>query len=323
MKLRALALAAVLLLAGMRPASGQEVSITTRLSPAAIQIGEYAVIDMVIRTNDLPHTLLTIPREGQMGQAEMISFQVTDTVPLTRTVSQLNARMIVTSFDEGLVQLPAFGVSVGEQSYYSDPLYLKVSVPEVDTTQPERYYGLKPPEAVRLSWWEWLLLCLLHPVTWIVLGVLLLLGGFLWYRRYRRNRPEPEPVRPEPPTPVELFDRRLALLRDGAFVRQADQIVYYDGLLEALRDYLDAARGVESEGFTARDLWLLLQRAPYSLPPDLLRPWVIHSEWIRFADAQARPEWQAEDAGLLTEAVHRLEASAPVAEQERKEGSPV
>ena len=83
-------------------AAAQDVAIKTELTPSAIQIGEYAQIKMTIRTNDLDNTLLVIPEERQMGQAEMIAFEVTDTIAIQGTEVQLNALMTITSFAEGM-----------------------------------------------------------------------------------------------------------------------------------------------------------------------------------------------------------------------------
>ena len=291
--------------------SAQDIAITTELTPSAIQIGEYAQIKMTIRTNDLENTLLVIPEKRQMGQAEMIAFKVLDTIPLHGSEVQLNALMIITSFADGLVELPAFGATVGEVSYFSKPLYLKVTMPEVDTTQPLRYNPIKAPLAVSLRWWEYLLLVLMKPVTWVILGVVLLGGSILWYRHYRRNLPEPKRD-VIPLTALETFDQTIASLRLLPFANQEEQIAYYDGLNAALRIYLTEGLGLDIDGLTARELARMLQRKPYGADASRLEIWVQHSEWIRFADAWAYPEWQVEDATNIYEIVHHLD--------DRKEG---
>jgi len=267
--------------------SAQDIAITTELTPSAIQIGEYAQIKMTIRTNDLENTLLVIAEKRQMGQ------------------------MIITSFADGLVELPAFGATVGEVSYFSKPLYLKVTMPEVDTTQPLRYNPIKAPLAVSLRWWEYLLLVLMKPVTWVILGVVLLGGSILWYRHYRRNLPEPKRD-VIPLTALETFDQTIASLRLLPFANQEEQIAYYDGLIAALRIYLTEGLGLDIDGLTARELARMLQRKPYGADASRLEIWVQHSEWIRFADAWAYPEWQVEDATNIYEIVHHLD--------DRKEG---
>lgn len=294
--------------------SAQEVAITTELTPSSIQIGEYAQIKMTIRTNDLDHTLLVIPEERQMGQAEMIAFEVIDTIPLEGSLVQLHAEMIITSFVEGMAELPAFGVTVGGVSHFSKPLYLKVTMPEVDTTQPLKYNPIKAPLAVSLHWWEYLLLILLNPITWIVLGVAAIVALILWYRHYRRHRPEPEVV-VIPPTALETFDSALARLREQPFASQEEQIAYYDGLITALRSYLTEGLGLDIDELTARELSQLLQSRPYEVSARELEEWVMHSEWVRFADAMAEPEWQATDATTLHTIAHYLDS--------RKEGTDV
>ena len=286
-------------------AVAQDIAITTELTPSTIQIGEYAQIKMTIRTNDLDNTLLVIPQEEQMGQAEMIAFDVTDTIPLQGSEVQLNALMTITSFAEGMAELPAFGVTVGGKSYFSKPLYLKVTMPEVDTTQPLKYNPIKAPVSVSLRWWEYILLVLMNPITWVVLGIVAVVLFILWYRHYKRTRPEPEVV-VVPLTALETFNQTLATLRALPFDQQEEQIAYYDGLITALRSYLTEGLDLEIDELTALELAQLLQKAPYDVAPNTLAQWILHSEWVRFADAWAEHAWQDEDATTIYEVVHQL-----------------
>ena len=96
------------------------------------------------------------------------------------------------------------------------------------------------------------------------------------------------------------------------FANQEEQIAYYDGLIAALRIYLTEGLGLDIDGLTARELARMLQRKPYGADASRLEIWVQHSEWIRFADAWAYPEWQVEDATNIYEIVHHLD--------DRKEG---
>ncbi len=286
-------------------AAAQDIAIKTELTPSTIQIGEYAQIKMTIRTNDLDNTLLVIPEERQMGQAEMIAFEVTDTIAIQGTEVQLNALMTITSFAEGMAELPAFGVTVGGESYFSKPLYLKVTMPEVDTTQPLKYNPIKAPVSVSLRWWEYILLVLMNPITWVVLGIVAVVLLILRYRHYKHTRPEPGVV-VVPLTALETFDQTLATLRALPFDQQEEQIAYYDGLITALRSYLTEGLGLEIDELTARELAQLLQKAPYEVAQSALSHWVIHSEWVRFADTWAERAWQAEDATSIYEVVHQL-----------------
>ncbi|MFC2708813.1 MAG: hypothetical protein ACFN0U_03670, partial [Porphyromonas asaccharolytica] len=74
----------------------------------------------------------------------------------------------------------------------------------------------------------------------------------------------------------------------------------------ALRSYLTEGLGLEIDELTARELAQLLQKAPYEVPQSALAQWVIHSEWVRFADTWAEHAWQAEDATSIYEVVHQL-----------------
>ena len=164
----------VLLLFTLLPQAlhGQEAKITTSIAPGEIQIGEVAIIDIVIRTSDLENTYFINPIDTAQLRAEALSFEITDTIDVDNTTKELHARMAVTSFDSTLVVIPAFGVRVGDKESFAAPLTLKVNLPKVDMEHPDQFNDIKGVWDLPYTFWEILLIAL----PWL-LGVLVLIGA--------------------------------------------------------------------------------------------------------------------------------------------------
>lgn len=136
----------------------QEATISTTLDRAEIAIGERATVTLKIRTNDLENTGLLLPRElfpqeetQTSGTIEVLHYAILDTVVVDNVVREITAKLVFTAFDSTLLEIPPFGVHIGEQESFSDPLFIKVTAPEVD--EPSRFnfpHSLKLAFALQL-----------------------------------------------------------------------------------------------------------------------------------------------------------------------------
>lgn len=195
--------------------TAQDVSISTKIDPAEIYIGEQALITLKIRTSDLNNTFLIVPPDTALQRAEALSFVIKDTVDINATVKEITAEMAVTSFDSTLVEIPAFGVRVGNQQFFADPLYLKVVMPKVDIEHPNNFSDIKEIWSLPYTWREIFLLAL----PWL-LAICLLLGSFFLYRYLKkrwlskRHNTSPSPTRNEL-SPMERLCKELESLPRG------------------------------------------------------------------------------------------------------------
>ena len=211
---------------------GQDLSISARLDRGEIAIGEQALLTLKIRTEDLDHTMLLIPPDSALHKAEALSFVTKDTVAINDRVKEITAEMVITSFDSTLVVIPAFGVRLGAKEVYADPLYLKVTVPQVDLSQPEKFYPNKKSWSLPYTFGE--IVGLILP--WIV-GVALVVAAFFLLRylrkliRLRRNLPKPEPVKKL--SPYEKLSATLAQVP-----LSLEDRIYYTQLDFAFREFL-------------------------------------------------------------------------------------
>lgn len=242
---------------------GQEASITTKINPSEIQIGEVAVIDIVIRTSDLENTYLINPTDTAQLRAEALALEITDTIDVDNITKELHARMAITSFDSTLVVIPAFGVRVGDKEAFAQPLTLKVNLPKVDMEHPDQFNDIKEVWALPYTWRELLWLAL----PWL-LGLLVVLGAFFGYRYYRRRKAllALRPIAPPPPTPLtalQLYEKALNTLNNQHLPEQGLVREYYTELDTLSRTFVRTSTGIDALEMTSRQMLRALTRGGY------------------------------------------------------------
>jgi hypothetical protein len=102
----------------------------------------------------------------------------------------------------------------------------------VDTTKPIK--PIKAPLKVDYK---------LNEFTWWIVGLVLLLialiGGFIWYRRYK-NKPAPVVARPRPKEPAHIWANKELKKLEGEKLWQSDKVKeYHSKLTDILRLYLE------------------------------------------------------------------------------------
>lgn len=228
----------VLLLLASGSAWAQRVSIQTRLDRPEIRIGEQAAVEMVIRTDDLPNTRFHLVEDSTgVERFRILAFGAVDTVDLGGGLKEIQAKMIITSFDSTLITLPPILVETPSGQALSKPLALNVVSPQVDVNQPDKFEPIMAPWAPRLDLGD--LIELLSRVSFFFPLALVLVALGLVYRKWKKKqaeRPAPSlPIRQK--SPLELFAERLAKLNDLPLATQEDFKVYYTKLIEELRGF--------------------------------------------------------------------------------------
>ena len=245
----------LLLLLFTELAWSQRVSIQTRLDRSEIRIGEQAAVEMTIRTDDLARTRFHLVEDSTgIERFRVLAFGATDTVDLGGGLKEIQAKMIVTSFDSTLITLPPILVETPSGRALSKPLALNVISPQVDMSHPERFEPIIAPWEVRLTLADILEMLARFSFIFHVVLILLALGSL--YRRWRKRRAD-QPIPSEPlreKTLLEIFTEHLAELESYPLHSQGDFKVYYTKLIEELRLFFGTLYGIETSEKTSEEL---------------------------------------------------------------------
>ena len=241
-------LAALLLLAGeflhaqeqMIPISHPqwlEVKSST-LSRDSILVGEQVVWS----------TVLTMPQQQEMAfvpyagvvQAEQAPIDVVrdfvlDTISIKNGIKELEARLLLTSFDSGYYKLPLMvALTPQGDTIYLDSPFLDVTNIQIDTAD----FVMHPIKGQ-----------MRYPITfkellpWIALGLVVIAAAYLLYRyiKYRRENKDffGKPVVKDPPHIIAL--RALDKLRSEKLWQNGKEKLFYTGITDTLRDPQDVS----------------------------------------------------------------------------------
>lgn len=183
--------------------------------------------------------LVIAPYTEQAGQAKidvLQEFQL-DTLSIKEGITQLEARLLFTSFDSGYYQLPQplviAGDAQGGDTIYFDMPFIAVNTIQVDTTA-FKPFDLKGQMGYPVTFKEVL--------PWILLGLVVLVLIYLIYRyvKYRKENRDffGKPVVQDPPHIVAL--RELDKLRTQKLWQGGKEKQYYTGITDTLREYIEA-----------------------------------------------------------------------------------
>lgn len=281
----------LLLLAVSSVATAQRVSIQTRLDRSEIRIGEQAAVEMTIRTDDLARTRYHLVEDSTgVERFQVLAFAATDTVDLGDGLKEIQAKMIITSFDSTLITIPPILVETPSGQALSKPLALNVISPEVDLAHPERFEPIMSPWEERISLEELLeLLKKLWPVY--PLAALIVLA-ILWWRHRRRQPALPSvPITsPIVKTLLERFQERLAGLGSYPLASQEDFKAYYTELTDALRHYFGQLYHIDTMEKTSEELLssVELQGCPRA-DLQLLHQILQGADYVKFAKSLPAP----------------------------------
>lgn len=194
----------------------------------SIRIGEQITYKIEVEADT---TKLVVFPEGQsFGALEMIETYQIDTTKNNEKYN-LVRRYGLTQFDSGYYNIPKQKIIIGDKTFFTDSLDVRVSEVVVDTTK-QGLYDIKPiveVSEIGSDWWKYILYALLAIV--VVAG---LLYWFLW-----RQKPlsEEEKIALLPP-----YDRaKLALktLDSSHYLEHENLKDYYSDLTFIIRKYLD------------------------------------------------------------------------------------
>ena len=271
---------------GKNPAFAQVPSVNGRVDSSSFLIGRQVKLKL---SSEAPtNRSIVWPTIGDTltTGVEVVNELKADTsFSADKSSVSITRNYLITSFDSGYYRIPpfAFGFTDGKDTdrVFTEPLFLRVNRPEVDTTADIR--DIKGPAEIPFDWREYLPYILLA----IVIILLLALIIFFIVRRLRRKRPEPEPAVQVLEMPVHeqaiarLHALKIRRLWESGLIKE-----YYTELTDIIRFYIKGRYQIDATEMVSEDIILRLKykgvsEAHYHMLDVLLR----ESDLVKFAKA--------------------------------------
>ncbi len=259
--------------------------------------------------------------KGFMDSVEIVSPLKADTVRVQGgkngpKLYDIDMSMVVTSFDEGHYELLPLSVARASGADRIDTLVfasrtLDIFTVPVDTTT-YQIHDIKGQIRYPLKFSE----VLPYIGGIILLAVLIFL---IWKAVASRRGKGEDAARQDPPYLVAL--RKLEHYRGDKYWTPEKQKIYYSGITDTLREYIDARYGIDAMEMTTAEIFKDLKSS--GVPADLyeeMKTLFETADFVKFAKASASDE---ENAAALPAAVRFVTATyqSQLAEEEaaRKE----
>jgi len=226
------------------------------LSKDSIVVGE----QVVWRTRmALPQQqeLVFVPYAG-IVEAEKAPIDVVhdfklDTISIKNGIKELDAKLLLTSFDSGYYKLPLMvALTPQGDTIYLDSPFLDVTNTPVDTAN-FVMHPIKGQARYPLTFREVL--------PWAILAIAVLVLAYILYRyvKYRRENRDffGKPKVSDPPHIIAL--RELDKLRGEKLWQNGKEKLYYTGITDTLREYIEARFGVNAMEQTSSEIMVELK----------------------------------------------------------------
>ena len=265
----------------------QNLSIQGKLNRSEIKTGEQAVIDLTIRTNNLPQTQFYLKEEAQKeAPYTVIALVPVDTVDISSRIKEISAKLVLTSFDSTLITIPPIVAKTPTDSAETAPMGLKVIQPEVDSKHPSNFKDIKAPWDVSLSLKDWLILILSSWIFWVVIAVLV--GFYIAYRVF--NYYQNKKANPTPQIPVrelsliENTEAALLQLEQQQLIEQELFKEFYSELITIFKSYLNESYSWTTTEMTSNELMKQLSSVELSSSEhEMLRLVLTEADLSKFA----------------------------------------
>lgn len=235
----------------------QNLSIQGKLNRSEIKTGEQAVIDLTIRTNNLPQTQFYLKEEAQKeAPYTVIALVPVDTVDISSRIKEISAKLVLTSFDSTLITIPPIVAKTPTDSAETAPMGLKVIQPEVDSKHPSNFKDIKAPWDVSLSLKDWLILILSSWIFWVVIAILV--GFYIAYRvfnYYQSKKANPTPqIQVRELSLIEKTEAALLQLEQQQLIEQELFKEFYSELITIFKFYLNESYSWATTEMTSNEL---------------------------------------------------------------------
>lgn len=192
---------------------------------------------LIFKVKSEPGIRINFPqlRDTVVNGVEIISGPVRDSVKEKDGRWLIEEKYVITAFDTGVYVIPPMPITIEGQEYNNilrtDPLAFVVNTFQVDP-QKGNYDIVMPYGA------PWTFAEILPYLLWVLLGIVIMALIWLYWSRFRKNKPLFAPKKEEIPPYVKAI-RSLDEIKEHKLWQTGKEKEYYTRLTDTVRQYLD------------------------------------------------------------------------------------
>lgn len=272
--------------------SASEPTFKASLDSAYIIMGKQTTLHLEITEDssikgNLP--IINSETDTIIAPVEIIKRLSADTADLGNNRRQIKQDIIIQSFDSGLYTLPPILYTVGNDTFKSNELVLKVIPVPVDSMP--TIHGQANVIAPNTRWYDFLPDFITDNWGWILLAILIITGAVLAILFRKKEVSLPLVPRKKPIPPYELAMQQLVVLRDEKLCERGQEKEFYTRLTDILRVYIDTRFGINAMEMTSTQIVDALNKnAETAEPNKYMRQILEIADFVKFAKVRPLPD---------------------------------
>ncbi len=329
--------AALLLASAVAPA---QVSLTARIDSVEVMQGGLRLIEVeVVQPASVAGSwgvdLLTRAAKGPDGAAspknvsrpvelapgvELHTKGMPDTTVLGNDRLQINRQMLIQPFDSGDVVIPGLEFIVGQDTFRSNPVALKVYTPDEQVDTMTTVHDMMDTVAAPRHFWDWVP-GWIADWWWLYLLCIVVIAGAAtaWYVYHRGGLKVLVKPAPKPMPPYEKAISQLEVLRNRKLCEKGQEKEFYTELTEILRQYLEGRFGINAMEMTTTQIKAAVKANSTTRDMSAQMNQILEmADFVKFAKMRPMPE---DNVRTFNHAIGFVENTKPVPEPEQTEGT--
>lgn len=234
-------------------------TVSTRLDSTDLLMGKQTVLHIeILQGKDDIGGFTNEQSDTLCRYVEIVGRPDADTVDLGNGRIQINRKLVLQSFDSGLYVLPPLQYVIGNDTFKSSQLSLRVMPVNVDTLT--NIHGFKPVEEFPFNFLD-LLPNFIVDYWWVYLLIILIaVSGVLVYifliKKGNKMTAVPKILIP----PYEEAMQRLEELKNRKLWQSGQEKEYYTQLTDILRNYIDRRFDINAMEMTSSQIISVLRK---------------------------------------------------------------
>ncbi len=303
----------IVLLFATQKVAANNVIMYTKMDSSAIWIGEETSIKLEVVQDKDATVNIVIPEKTWTPEVEVKRVSKADTVNIKNNRIQINREIIITSFDSGFHAMPPIVSILGNDTFATDPLFLKVVPPFVDQAKLEIKDindTLRQPRFVIFDYIPW--------YAWVILAVLILvgIGIYIYFKHFRHKVKVVKEFVPKIPPHIKAIEA-LRGLKEEKLWQAGQEKEYFTRLIDILREYIDSRFSINAMEMTSSEILNSLRKNKESkLVEANIRKILEVADYVKFAKMHPLPE---DNEMAMRNAIDFVELTIPQEENINKE----